>query len=144
MNFCWTILKKILIDRLLAVPEFKDRYLDICCTIRENQFNETILYSRIDFMAGLIRNAIHEDSMYQYTSDYFEYDVGNGTGGGEEAYIPSLKYFINQRINQIDAHLADAQQNCEDAQSPLVWHDVVINEVMASNGDNSGITDPSR
>ena len=135
--------EKILIHRLLSVPQYRNRYLDICCNIRENQFNESTLFSRIDFMAGLIRNALHEDSMYQYTTDYFEYNVGNGTGGGDEAYIPSLKYFISQRINQIDDYLADAQQNCEEAQSPLVWHDIVINEVMASNGDSSGITDPA-
>lgn len=132
---------KILIDRLLRVPAYRDRYLDICCLIRSLFFAEEKIFPKIDFYAGLLREPIFYDPFYNYTSDYFAYDVGNGTGGGSEAKIPALKHFFNQRFPQIDEDLANAQQDCSTIASPIGWQDVVINEFMAANTPEGGIPD---
>ncbi len=134
---------KILIDRILNVPEFRDRYLDICCVMLEKVFNVNEVSTKIDEKANLIRDAVHNDPNYMYTHDFFEYDTGNGTGGGNTE-IPALRYFMNQRFVQLVSHLAATQHNCAPAFTNLEFHDLVINEFVASNQEaGGGIPDPA-
>ncbi len=127
--------EKILIKRLMEVPTYKERYLDICCIIQDQYFTKEKLFPQIDYFANLIREAIYEDPNYIYTRDYFEYAVGNGTGGGKEAGIPPLKLFFDQRFDQIDEDLLEANHDCEEAFSTLQWRDISINELVVSNTD---------
>ncbi len=127
---------KVLIHRLLSVPEFRDRYLDITCLIKEQHFNYTALFPKIEYFGDLLRGAIHNDPNYLFSHDYFEYDTGNGTGGGTEAKIPALKHFLIQRFPQIEEDITNLQHDCLDAFTSLEWHDVVINEFIASADEN--------
>ncbi|MFK7773442.1 MAG: CotH kinase family protein [Saprospiraceae bacterium] len=131
---------KILIDRILNVPEYRDRYLDICCVMLEKVFNVNEISTRIDEKTNMIRDAVHEDPNYMYTHDFFEYDTGNGTGGGNTK-IPSLRYFMNQRFGQLVSHLAATQHNCAPAFTNLEFHDLVVNEFIAMNQEGGGIPD---
>lgn len=132
---------KILIDRILNVPAYRERYLDICCVMMENVFNVDEVSVEIEEKANLIRDAIHEDPNYLYTHDFFEYDTGNGTGGGGDTEIPSLMYFMNQRFSQLVNHLAATQHDCAPAFTNLNFQDLVINEFVASNQETGGIAD---
>ncbi len=132
---------KILIDRLLAVPAFKNRYLNYACNLLDHQFSETALFAKIDYFANLLRPEIQTDTKYNYTRDYFEYDVGNGTGGGEDAKIPSLKYMLSQRFAQMAEDLVNTQYDCDNAASPIEWNQLVINEFIASNTEDNGQSD---
>jgi hypothetical protein len=134
---------KILIRRLLNVPEFRKRYLDICCMMMANNFNKDRLFPLIDAQRDLIRPHIYEDPNYVFTRDYFEYDLGNGTGGGGGAQIPSLKWVLDRRFDQLAENLVSTGHDCATAFSPIGWHDLVINEVLASNNQSSGIADPA-
>lgn len=134
---------KVLIDRLLSVPEFKDRYIDHACFIRDQVFNSDHLYSRIDSAADLIREDLLREPNYLYTKDYFEYNVGNGTGGGGNATIPALKYVFDNRFPQIDKDLDSLGTDCSNLGSPVVYGDVVINEFVASNSEPDGNPDPA-
>ena len=133
---------KILIDRILSVPAFRQKYFNIACTILENNFNAERLFPLIDSQTELIRSAIYEDPNYIFTWDYFEYDAGDGSGGGQDAEIPALKWVLAQRFDEIADDLQVWNEGCEDAFTMLGWQALVINEVMASNDENSGITDP--
>lgn len=135
--------EKPLIYRLMQVPEFRQRYLDIVCSIMEHNFTKERLFPMIDFYADLIRTDIHDEPNYIFHIDYFEYDTGDGTGGGDDATIPALKKFFNDRIPQVQADLADLEMDCSTVINSVAWHDLVINEFMASNDDLSGITDPA-
>ena len=121
----------------MNVPEFRDRYLDICCVMLEKVFNISEVSMKIDEKANLIRDAVHEDPNYMYTHDFFEYDTGNGTGGGNTE-IPALQYFMNQRFGQLVSHLTATQHNCAPAFTNLEFHDLVINEFVASNQEAGG------
>ncbi len=132
---------KVLIDRLLKVPAFRKRYFDISCLILENNFNAERLFPMIDSVANLIRPSIKEDPNYIFTTDYFEFNVGNGTGGGGGAKIPALKSVLSERFEAIKNDLEQAGHNCEPAFSPVGWNDIVINEFMASNNELSGVAD---
>ncbi len=133
---------KILVHRLLQVSAFRKRYLDICCLMMAKNFNKDRLFPMIDGQRDLIRPHIYEDPNYVFTKDYFEYDLGNGTGGGGGAQIPSLKWILDQRFDQVAENLASTGHDCSKAFSPIGWQGVVINEIMASNSDESGIADP--
>jgi hypothetical protein len=108
-----------------------------------NNFNKDRLFPMIDGQRDLIRPHIYEDPNYVFTKDYFEYDLGNGTGGGGGAQIPSLKWILDQRFDQVAENLASTGHDCSKAFSPIGWQGVVINEIMASNSDESGIADPA-
>lgn len=132
---------KVLIRRLMQVPEFRERYLDICCVMLENNFTEERLFPMIDQQAELIRPHILEDPNYIFTTNFFDHDVGNGTGGGGDAEIPALKWLLDRRFDQLEGHMADMGHDCSGAFSPIGWHDVVVNEFAASNNEESGIAD---
>ncbi len=132
---------KVLIRRLMNVPEFRNRYLDICCVMLEENFNAERLFPLIDAQVGQIRDAIYDDPNYIFTTDYFEYDAGNGTGGGVDAKIPSLKWVLNRRFEQLNNYMVLENHDCDAAFSPIGWRDVVINEFVASNDSTSGISD---
>ncbi|RMG87567.1 MAG: hypothetical protein D6714_02110, partial [Bacteroidetes bacterium] len=134
---------KILIDRLLSVPEFLDRYLEIVCVMLETNFNAERLFPLIDQQVNLIRPAIYEDPNYNFTLNYFEYDAGDGSGGGGGAKIPALKWVLNKRFGEIRADLNELGYDCSNALTNLAFRDVVINELMASNDEDSGIADPA-
>jgi len=132
---------KILINRILNVPAFRQKYLDIVCVMLENNFQADRLFPLINQQTELIRPAIYEDPNYIYTWDYFEYDAGNGSGGGGDASIPSLKRVLNERFAAVSENLSELGHTCENAFSSVDWQDLVINELMADNTENSDIVD---
>ena len=134
---------KVLIRRLMNVPKFKKRYLDICCYMLENNFKEERLFPMIDTQADLIRPHILEDPNYIFATDFFEYDVGNGSGGGGDAEIPALKWMLERRFEQLAENMEDQNHNCNSSSANYGWHDIVINEFAASNVDPGGIPDPA-
>lgn len=132
---------KVLIDRLLSVPSFLERYQEIVCIIKETNFNAERLFPLMDAQVELIRAGIYEDKNYNFTRNYFEYDAGNGTGGGNGAKIPALKWVLENRFNASSEDLSTLGFECSNVLSSLSFQDVSINEFMASNDEDSGITD---
>ncbi len=134
---------KVLIRRLMNVPEFKNRYLNICCVMLETNFRAERLFPMIDAHADRIRPHIMEDPNYIFNTDFFEYDLGNGTGGGGDAKIPALKWMLSRRFDQLTQNMFEQGHDCGQAFSSLSWNDVVINEFVASNKEDGGIPNPS-
>lgn len=132
---------KVLVNRILNIPAFKEKYLDIVCVMLDNNFNAQRLFPLLDQQTELIRTAIYEDPNYIYTWDYFEYDAGDGSGGGGEAAIPAIKYVLQQRFSDIANDLNEAGKNCATVFSPVLWQELVVNELMADNTTDSGILD---
>jgi hypothetical protein len=129
---------KVLIVRLMAVPEFRQRFLDLTCVLMDNNFTKSRLSQLIDEQAALMRPHIYEEPFSFFSKDFYEYDVGNGTGGGNEVNIPALKYFLDTRIEQMQTHLEQEGKNCQEAASAIQWQDISINEFVASNKDSIG------
>jgi len=130
--------EKVLIDKIMDVPAFREKYLDYCCQILEHNYTFDRLEPIIDFNGALISDAVEDDTNYAFTFDQFNYDISDGDGSSN---IPSLKEFFNHRIPTLEQNLIDLNHTCESTTSAISWHDVVINEFVASNDSLSGITD---
>ncbi|GEM_PF-293718 len=129
---------KVLIVRLLNVPEFKERYLDLVCVMMATNFTKSRLTNLINQQTELIRPSIYQEPYPFFSKDYYEYDVGNGSGGGNDVNIPALQFFLDQRIPQMFDHLIDAGEFCETSFSQVQWQDITINEFVAANADSVG------
>jgi len=131
---------KVLLSRLLSVPDFRELYLEYCCQILENNFTVERLFLLIDTQADLIRQAVYADTNYIFTPNYFDYDVGYG-GAANGATIPQLKKFIENRIPFLQQDLENTNYDCGSAISPIGLMDVVINELVADNDSTSTVSD---
>lgn len=134
--------QKTLVNKIFNVPHFRERYLNICCEILEHNFTAERLHPIIDDNTDLIRDAIYEDENYIFSTNYFEYDAQNELGNGG-VIIPPLKHFVSTRPIGVRANLFSIEHDCNLQYSPIAWHDVVVNEFMASNTMDGGIADPS-
>ncbi len=138
---------KALIRRILAVPQFRNRYFELMCNLLTTNYTQERLQSLIIKQAAIIRQAIYEDPNYIFTRDHFEYDVGDGTGGGHGTEIPSLNHFFNLKLPIIQAKLAEVSQDCGTNLRMFNWQNITINEFVAANeeeddnNDIEGITD---
>jgi len=131
---------RVLIDRLMDVSDFRQQYLEHVCDIMEDNFTAERLYPLIDDAADIVREDLYQDTYYMFTSNYFEYDVGFG-GEANGASIPQLKVFIDERIPQIWEDLDDSNHQCGTWTTTVEWHDLVINEFVASNDSTSAVMD---
>jgi len=128
---------KVLIKRLLDVPEFQEQYYKGWCRFLDNVFTEDQIMPQIISNTDLIRNAIYEDPNYMFTTEHFEADINNGS-----VPINGLGKFFNE-MPQLLKNDLDNHFDCSELISLQDYNDVVINEFMASNDSLSGIADPS-
>ncbi|MEM8888196.1 MAG: CotH kinase family protein [Bacteroidota bacterium] len=126
---------KVLISRLLAVPEYKEIYYQAWCRLLEDNFTPERLFPIIDTVGNLIRPHIQADVNYPWSLQMFEGDLDQGNDT-----VPGLKRFINSRIAEHSAQLGN-EYDCSQLNSTLSFQDVVINEFCASCDSLSGIAD---
>ncbi len=126
---------KVLISRLLAIPEFQEQYYQYWCSLIDNNFTSERLLPIVEKNGDLIREFIAEDPNYMWTVQNFEEDLDQGND-----MIPGLKKFIEERTAALAVELADLY-NCEQINSSLNFNDLVINEFCASCDSLSTISD---
>jgi len=130
--------EKVLINKIMDVPAFREKYLDYCCQILAHNYTFDRLEPIIDFNGALIADAVEDDINFAFSFDQFNYDISDGDSLSN---IPSLKEFFNHRIPTLEQNLIDLNHICINSTSAISWHDVVINEFVASNDSLSGIAD---
>jgi len=129
---------KVLIQKILAVPQFREIYLDNMCKLVNIHFSSENLDPIVDANADLIRNSVFDDVNNNFTYLDFEYDVAYGTGRDG---IPSVKEFIREKISFAKDQLDENFFSCLNDPNVFDWHDIVINEFVASNDSLSGTFD---
>lgn len=127
---------KVLINRLMDVPTFRDRYYELFCGFLEIDFTSDRILPLIDQNGDLLREHIEADPNYIWTVSHFESDLENGS-----AEIVGLKQFVRSQSAALDADL-EILFDCESIPT-IAEMEVVINEFMADNDSLSGITDPA-
>lgn len=127
---------KVLIVRLLNVPKFRQRFLELTCVMMATNLTKSRITKLIEEQTNLIRPSIYQEPYPFFSKDFYEYDVGNGTGGGNDVNIPPLQYFLDQRIPQMFNYLAEAGESCGMAFSEVSFQDITINELVAANIDS--------
>ncbi|MBV1923868.1 MAG: CotH kinase family protein, partial [Flavobacteriaceae bacterium] len=131
--------QKVLIRRIMQIPEFKDRYLNYMCEILDVNFIEDRLNPLLDAQLDLL-----DDDWDTATNNFFSLsdieDFINGSVWNGQPFggpIQSFRKFIEDRIPSVEDDLANENYNCIPLAAPIGFQDVVINEFMASNGIDS-------
>ncbi len=127
--------EKVLIKRLLNVPEFQERYYREFCSLLETNFTSERINPLIARFGDLIRNDLQTDSNYFFSLEDFEADLLDGNAG-----IPGLKLFFEVRSTSLNNEIS-VLYDCENVNSNLNPLDISINEFMASNDSLSGLSD---
>jgi hypothetical protein len=130
---------KILIDRVLEVPEWKDRYLNYVCEILQVNMTRERLDSRLDSQLDLIAEN------WDATNNFFAAeDINNAINGDiwidntfQEKTYQGLKKFITDRAAVVQDNIAAQNYICTPVVPSINAEDVVINEFMASNDEGS-------
>ncbi len=129
--------KRTLIKRLLDIPEFNTRYHNYFCDLLAFNMTEDRMFDIIDQNKNLILDEVKKDPNFLFSYDVFLDDIG------ESSDTIGLKYLLSSRIAELK-HEIDSLGYC--ITNPAVnipWHQIVINEFVASNDSLSGISDPS-
>lgn len=87
-----------LYDRIMAVPEFRDLFSYYLDWLMDNYFNQNQLFSRIDWLHGMIRPFVINDPYYPLDYGYQISDFDNSLDLTIGAHVKwGLKPFILQR-----------------------------------------------
>jgi len=123
----------VLISRLLANERFSKRYYDYHCELLEDHLVSDRYDAFVTSNYTLIENAVRNDPNYLFTIEEFEEDSG----------MDGLLGYLDNRVEALQQELDESGHTCPTSSFSTEWHDVVINEVVASNDSTSGIVDPS-
>lgn len=136
--------EKILVKRILEVPEFRVRYLNYMCEVLEINFTESRLNPVLDAQLDLI-----DDDWSTATNNLFllsdVQDAINGdTWNGEplnSGPVQGFKKFIQDRTAVIVGDISAQSHTCTPLALPISEQDVAINEFMANNAKGSPWSD---
>ncbi|EDP69509.1 hypothetical protein FBALC1_00105 [Flavobacteriales bacterium ALC-1] len=131
--------EKILIDRVLAVPEWKGKYLNYMCEILQINMIRERLDPELDALLDLI------DDDWGSTNNFFTVtDIDNAINGNtwtdntfQEKTYQGLKKFITDRAEVVQTNITAQNHTCNPIIQSINVKDVVINEFMTSNDDGS-------
>lgn len=130
---------KKFIGKLMAIPEYKTKYESYLCKILESYFIPDEMLAKANENIALIEPYILQETDSNLPLVNFEYDksIGNKT-----SIIPSLHEFIHERRTQLQAQMQFFDIQCQETVvDAIAWHEVVVNELVASNKEGSGISD---
>lgn len=122
----------VLIERLLNVPEFYERYNAYFCDLINHHFIEEDYHNLIDYNRSLIEGDVMADPNFLFDFSDFQDDLGDN----------GIKKIISDRINQLQEEL-DLANACSNSAEAIPFQDVVVNELVASNDTHSHISDPA-
>ncbi len=102
---------KIFLERILAVPEFKESYIEEIKTLINGTFSEGEMCSKIDALYHRIEKDVREDMWKEYSTEDFERSIEFDLQarrfdprGGD--VVNGLKPFVKERIESVKAQLA--------------------------------------
>lgn len=135
---------KVLVDRILEIPEFRERYLSYMCEIIEVNFTDERLDPKLDAQLDLI----DDDWNTANNNFYFLNDVQDAVNGNtwhgfpiNSESVQGFKKFIEDRTPVIETGLSNLSFTCIPLVASINFQDVVINEFMANNLDESPWSD---
>jgi len=131
--------QKILIHRILQVPDFRTRYLDYMCEMLAVNFIESRLDPKLDSQLDLIdddwNTANNNFFSLEDVQDFINGDLWNGEPFGFP--VQGFKRFIENRTPVVINDIASQSHSCTPLAPPINFQDVVINEFMANNAEGS-------
>ncbi|MDA9332931.1 CotH kinase family protein [Saprospiraceae bacterium] len=128
--------EKVLVNRLLAVPEYKERYYQGFCRLLDDNFTTERIFPLIEQYGDLVREDVLADPNYEWTAEQFVADLDQGD------QISGLKWVFEGQVASLKAQLNELF-DCSSIVTALLPLDVSINEFMAVNDSLSTIKDPA-
>ena len=122
--------QNFLLNRALSNPELRQQYLEIFCDLFQYNFVEDKIHSQIETYRSLLSEHIPNDPFLNF--------IGNWNNGMDD-----IKSLITSRIESLSSTLSTQINPCQPLINPIQNKELVINEIVASNDVNSGITDPA-
>ena len=123
---------RLLINRLLAVPDFYDRYLDHFCSLVDNVFLPERYDAMIAANRALLESAMQESPNELSPFSAFEREMGPA----------GISKLIADRAENLEGQLSELGGCNEPPAAGIPFGDVVINEFVADNDSTSTIADP--
>ena len=128
---------KVLVRRVFAVPEFKERIFNYMCEILEVNFTSDRIHPILDSQLTLVINDWGASNDFLTTSTLNDFIDGVTWFGIFGRVFQSMKHFVTDRSNVIVNELLSEGHTCTSLATSVNPQDVVINEFMASNGNGS-------
>jgi len=124
-----------LINRILAVEEYRKFFYQQFCDLMNNVMREDRIFAQMDKNFELIDNAAETELFSLFTYEDFLEDIGQL---GEDL---GLKSYFTRRIAGLNQELPELY-DCPVQNMALGFGEVVINEIVASNDSIGGEADP--
>ncbi|MCC6461550.1 MAG: CotH kinase family protein [Saprospiraceae bacterium] len=118
-------------DKMMDTPVYRERYLQLACTLLDYLLNETHVNPVIAQNAQLIRDAVAVDPRFPYTIAAFDQ---------QQDFLKNL--MLNRR-QQFENDLNTLAVACSDLASPVPPGGIVLNEFVASADSIGGNPDPA-
>ena len=122
----------VLIERLLNVPEFNDRYYNYFCGLLDQVMIEPRLFDMIDRNKELINADVQQDPHFLFSHDEFLEDLG----------ADGIKSILSDRIQELETELSQLT-TCLNPTASVPFQDVAINEIVASIDSLGNLSDPA-
>lgn len=97
----------VLIDRILKVPAFQERYLEYLETFLDEHFTQSEHQTIIDTFERLIREPLEEDPNRRFSMESFELAISDQQGGGSTGMGRqyNLLNFVERRVAYVKGEL---------------------------------------
>ncbi len=133
---------KVLNNRVFNTPALRTRVLDYMCELIEHNFTSERLTPMMDSQLLLIEDDWDSSNNFipfPTITDYINGTTWSGSpiGGPYQA----LKHFLNDRKSAVQTDLNDLGHSCNALPIAVAAQDLVINEFMTDNGDDSPWSD---
>ena len=99
---------KILIERILRVPKFKERYIEKIKALLDGPFEQNTMYQKIDALYEKVEKDVRLDVWKGFTTEDFERSIEHHIQSKRRPIITfsGLKPFVAERIKSVKAQLA--------------------------------------
>ncbi len=132
--------EKVLIRRILNVDDFRIRYLNYMCEILEVNFTNERIDSKLDAQLNLLVTdwdlATNNFFSLSDVQDSINGDTWTGSPINFDP-VQGFKKFIEDRVLIMASDITNQGYTCAPLELPINNQDVVINEFMADNLDES-------
>jgi hypothetical protein len=118
---------KILIDRVLDVPEYEEAYRAKLSELLAGAFSENEMHGKIDAVYEKIKEAVHADGKKEYSNKDFDASIienvrigrPGGRFGGKDVVF-GLKFFVSKRIESVKKQLKSKRKKGKKRRSDFV------------------------
>lgn len=120
-----------LVNRILNVPEFRQRYLAHCRTIINEYMDIDLIHDKIDFYADLINDLEAEDPVGDQLFTYEQFL--EGVEELKEFFVQRRNFLLNHgAINRIPLDISEVtySTNGEESQAPNASEEVSVNATV--------------